>query len=315
MAFLEDFQNLLAAPRRAVWGDTTGADVLSNVFGADPENALTRGGGTLLDMLMDPVTYLAPAAIGGLAKGIPALTRMAGRTSQLAGVGGEIGELAAIRAAAQKASTLNALEAEGASAANAARMEGLRGVVDVPGIASGASKTYQQASPEAIEALTNLGIGQGTGGGGLNLMQSRLHPQIGVMRGGAGGGSRVGMQPGASVPSQGLTPYERYLMMQQQATGGPLNAVQSPDMLGMLGRRSLPVDPAMMGELSSLNPGMQYLQGMPVSTVFEAAQRELAQKLALRAAIQRSALSPGELAGIGSAGAAGALGGYLGQQQ
>jgi len=314
MPFLEDIQNLMAAPRRAVWGDTTGADVLGKAFGADPGSALTQGGGVLLDLLMDPMTYAMPMGIGAAAKGIPALARMAGRTSQLASVGGEIGELAAIRQAAQKAMILNSLEAEGAAAANAARMEGLRGVADIPGIASGASKTYQTAAPEAVEAMTNLGLGQATEGGGMQLLQSRLPPQIGVMRGGAGGGTRIGLRPGASVPSEGLTPYERYLIMQEQATGGPLNAAQSPDMLGRLGGRSLQIDPAMMGELSSLAPGMEYMQGMPASTVLEAVQRELAQKLAMRASIQRQALSPGELAGIGSAGAAGALGGYLGSE-
>lgn len=322
MAFFDDAMSAvgsvgdaLSAPRRFLWGDAKGTDILSNTFGADPDSGLTQAGGILLEMLMDPLTYLTPIGIGAAAKGIPAIANVLGKTSKIASASDDIARLAAVRAAAQKASTLAQFESEAATAANAARLNALRGVADVPGIASGSGMAYQRATPEAAEALSRLGLGAPTESGGAAIFQGRLPQGIGVQRGGAGGGSRIGVQRGASLPEQGLTPFERYQIMREGATNAqPLSSIHSPDVLGKMASRTIPAEEAIMGEISSLPVGLEYLQGTPASRVFQSSQAELAKKLAMREALRQSAISPGELGMVSAMGAAGGTGGYLGMR-
>lgn len=303
-----NIMDILSAPRRAVWGDTTGADVLSNVFGADPESGWTQGGGVLLDMLMDPMTYALPMGIGAIGRFAPKAIGALTGASRAAGIGSEIADAAAIRAAAQKAMTLNALAGEEAAAANAARIGNLAGTADFSSMALGPGKAYQKAVPEASAALESLGLGTPTEGGGVQMLQGKFPDAMMLQRGGAGGGSRVAMRPGGALPEEGVTPFERYLTIRDRAMG----SVQNP--AEMLAQRPLTQNPAMMGELSSLPPGMEYMQGMPAEGVFQNAQAMLAKALAKQAVYGQSALSPQELGLIVSAGAGGAAGGYLGSR-
>lgn len=147
----------LSAPRRALWGalglPDTGAELVSNTFGTDPESFLTHALGMGAEVLGDPLSYLGLLGGGPLAKlGASPWLKEAGLFNYAndlkAGVGAADAALDARRLT--ELQTVQR-EIDAAQALSA---------YDIPGIAAGQRAGFRYLQPASEQALLERGLGQ-----------------------------------------------------------------------------------------------------------------------------------------------------------
>src|ERR1700727_1326123 len=228
MGILGDVGNVLSAPRRALWtglGLPDHGEDLVDKMGLEKSSPLSRGRGLGAEIAGDPMTYL----LGGLgAMGGEALGGML-EGGEAAGAGMEgIDALNSARRAAQEGLVERSGQGADTVAEQQARFEGMRGSVDPDSMANVDYKNYKGSTPEATAALEKSGLGTGDGGAGATIYGGQKPVGLDVKAIGAGGGKGALRGRGLAVGSEAmpeLTPYERYLMMNegQAARSGGLD--------------------------------------------------------------------------------------------
>lgn len=157
---LGQLSDTLSYPRRFLWHDLLGlpergSEVLSQYGGMDPNSLLTQLGGMGLEMAGDPVTW-ATMGLGGLAGGVEG-----GALAARAGLEGEIASQTALRDAAEAAMAQHADEIARIGAQQEGRFAQLGNVVDVPGLATGAERTFTaNYDPIAAYQMQQAGLGR-----------------------------------------------------------------------------------------------------------------------------------------------------------
>lgn len=332
MGILGDIGNVMSAPRRALWtglGLPDNGEDLVDKMGLEKGSLLSRGLGMGAEIAGDPMTYLLGGlggmggeAIGGMLEG-----------GEAAGAEG-IEALNSARRAAQEGLVERAGQGADTVAEQQARFEGMRGSVDPDSMANVDYKNYKGSTPEATDALEKAGLGTGDGGAGATIYGGQKPVGLDVKAIGAGGGKSALRGRGLAVGDEALptlTPYERYLMMNegQAARSGGLDVASIHNAADPLAdvamRRSAEINGAR--PMPTLADQMQAnfmprahidaaramgLGDLPIDAGFDRAQSMLAKALEARHTAKAGQLTARDYAMIGAAGgAAGGAGGTL----
>ncbi len=206
---LGQLSDTLSYPRRAVWGalglPEHGTDLLAQYAGMDPQSPLTQALGMGTEIAGDPLTWLLMGA-GGVTGGIEG-TALATRAGLEAG----IAEQAAARAAAEGLVTQHADELAALAADQSSRFADLGKMVDVPGIARGASKSWtMNYDPYAAMMMQDAGIGtlENTGRFGKFTLMGEQLPHTFEIGGHAGiPGNNPWMRAVMQSPTNPNTPF------------------------------------------------------------------------------------------------------------
>jgi hypothetical protein len=318
---------MLSAPRRGAWSlaaallgqqaPESGADLLSQTFGMDPDSPWTKGLGIGAEMALDPMTYAGGVLGGPLGKLFGQAGGLEAAAAKVAA--GEVAGLAAARRAAQEGLVNRAAQESGTAAMYADQAANLGATADVAGLAGGASKSYKMAHPGVGQALEAQGLGQGTGGGatvygrrppsGFEASPLRVDNRM--------QGKALAMGPDAGVNTP-LLPDERSYLQAMGAGRAP--ASLQPLVPGMLddfaaqqaalanSTRPMPsLGSAMKDQLAQSGSVPPELLGMRLPDAFAESQKRLQAALARqRAAL--AAYQAQQLTGADYARVAGALG-------
>ncbi len=206
--------DLLSAPRRALWGalglPDSGADLLSQTFGMDPDSLWTKGLGMGAEVALDPLTY------SGLLLGGP-LGKIVGRVNGApAAMSGEIEALTAARRAAQEGLVTRA-SIEGQTVDRyldqASHLQ-RQFPSDLPSIAGGRTRSYQNYDVPLADHMANAGMGSLSGEGRLVTLGQNTprYADVYPMPNGPGGrihGSQLGpLESNTTPPVPSYHPYD-----------------------------------------------------------------------------------------------------------